>query len=363
MNLSKISAGKDLPNQCNVIIEISMNAGPIKYEFDKESGAIVVDRFMPTSMSYPCNYGFIPHTLSGDGDPVDVLVYSNHPIIPGAVIAVKPIGVLITEDEKGADEKVLAVPADKVDPFFANVHSYHDLPEIVISKIKHFFENYKALEPGKWVKVTDWKDAEAAKAIITEGAERDAVEVAIKNEKIKAARMAERAERSSDRGSRAPRSSGGGDWKKSPRSSFGGRSGGGSSDFKPRYPRKDGDDFKPRFKRDGDDSKPRFKRDGDDSYASKPRYPRKDGDDFKPRFKRDGDDSYASKPRYPRKEGEESKSRFGGKESGGKRFGGGSSAGRKDDKYGGSSSRSSTPSRGGRSGGRASLGIKKKESY
>lgn len=172
MDITKLSAGKDLPNSCNVIIEIPMNAGPVKYEFCKDSGMLSVDRFMPTSMSYPCNYGFIPHTLSGDGDPVDVLVHTNFPILAGAVVEVKPIGVLITEDEKGSDEKVLAVPANKIDPFFANVNDITDLPEILLEKIKHFFENYKSLEKGKWVKVTGWQNSEAAKKIILESVKR-----------------------------------------------------------------------------------------------------------------------------------------------------------------------------------------------
>lgn len=172
MDITKLSAGKDLPNSCNVIIEIPMNAGPVKYEFDKDAGMLTVDRFMPTSMSYPCNYGFVPHTLSGDGDPVDVLVHTNFPILAGAVVDVKPIGVLITEDEKGSDEKVLAVPANKIDPFFANVNDISDLPPVLLEKIKHFFENYKSLEKGKWVKVTGWENSDAAKKIIVESVER-----------------------------------------------------------------------------------------------------------------------------------------------------------------------------------------------
>lgn len=172
MDITKLSAGKDLPNSCNVIIEIPMNAGPVKYEFDKDAGMLAVDRFMPTSMSYPCNYGFVPHTLSGDGDPVDVLVHTNFPILAGAVVEVKPIGVLITEDEKGSDEKVLAVPANKIDPFFASVNDISDLPPILLEKIKHFFENYKSLEKGKWVKVTGWENSDAAKRIIIESVKR-----------------------------------------------------------------------------------------------------------------------------------------------------------------------------------------------
>jgi inorganic pyrophosphatase len=166
MNYNLLSPGKDAPNKCNVIIEIPVNAGPIKYELDHESGLIVVDRFMPTSMSYPCNYGFIPNTLSGDGDPVDVLVHSNAPILPGAMIKVKPIGVLTTEDESGQDEKVLAVPDDKVDPFFKDVNDINDINELILHRIQHFFENYKKLEAGKWVKVTGWHGAEHAKSII-----------------------------------------------------------------------------------------------------------------------------------------------------------------------------------------------------
>lgn len=172
MDISKVKIGKNPPEEVNVVIEIPMNAGPVKYEFDKDAGAIVVDRFMPTSMSYPCNYGFVPHTLSGDGDPVDVLVYSNYPIEAGAIVSVKPIGVLMTEDEKGKDEKVLAVPADKVDPFFAKVNSIRNLPEVVLLKITHFFENYKKLEKGKWVKVTGWKDAADAKDIISKSVQK-----------------------------------------------------------------------------------------------------------------------------------------------------------------------------------------------
>lgn len=172
MALEKVKVGKNPPHEVNVIIEIPMNSGPIKYEYDKDSGLIVVDRFMPTSMSYPCNYGFVPHTLSGDGDPVDVLVYSNHPILPGAMVSVKPIGVLITEDEKGMDEKVLAVPADKIDQFFVGVQSYKDIPPVVIDRIKHFFETYKALEKGKWVKVKGWEDESVAKQIILDAVTR-----------------------------------------------------------------------------------------------------------------------------------------------------------------------------------------------
>lgn len=169
MNIEKIGAGKNAPEEVNVIIEVPMGSDPVKYEFDKEAGAIVVDRFVQTAMFYPCNYGFVPCTLSKDGDPVDVLVIANYPIIPGAVIKVRPIGVLMMEDESGMDEKVLAVPTTKLDPYFANIKSYKDLPEVLVNRIKHFFENYKALEKGKWVKVGGWEDEISAKSIIQEG--------------------------------------------------------------------------------------------------------------------------------------------------------------------------------------------------
>lgn len=172
MQYSKIQIGQNPPEEVNVIIEISMNAEPIKYEFDKDIEAMIVDRFMQTSMQYPCNYGFVPHTLSGDGDPIDVLVYTNHPLAIKSVIAVKPIGILLTEDEKGLDEKVLAVPTDKVDPYFENVNNFTDLPEILIKKIEHFFERYKDLENGKWVKVSGWKDHSYAKKIIQASIDR-----------------------------------------------------------------------------------------------------------------------------------------------------------------------------------------------
>jgi inorganic pyrophosphatase len=172
MDITKISAGKDLPNQINVIIEVPMNANPVKYEMDKESGAIFVDRFLATPMYYPCNYGFIPNTLSDDGDPADVLVISDYPVVPGAVIAAKPIGVLIMEDEKGMDEKILAVPAKKLNSAYENVESYKELPESLLNKISHFFERYKDLEKGKWVKVKGFEDAAKAKQLIQEALER-----------------------------------------------------------------------------------------------------------------------------------------------------------------------------------------------
>ena len=171
MDLAKIGAGKNAPEEINVVIEVPMGSNPVKYEFDKEAGDIMVDLFVQTSIFYTCNYGFIPYTLSQDGDPVDVLVVANYPIIPGAVIKARPIGVLMMEDESGMDEKILAVPTTKLDPSFADIKSYKDFPEVLINRIKHFFENYKALEKGKWVKVGGWQDEVAAKKIIQEGLE------------------------------------------------------------------------------------------------------------------------------------------------------------------------------------------------
>ncbi|MDX2083578.1 MAG: inorganic diphosphatase [Rickettsiales bacterium] len=172
MNIEKISIGKNAPHEVNVIIEVPMNADPVKYEMDKESGAIFVDRFIATPMYYPCNYGFIPNTLSDDGDPCDVLVVSDFAVVPGAVIAVKPVGVLIMEDEKGMDEKIIAVPAKKLNSQFENIESYQQLPENLIQKIKHFFEHYKDLEKNKWVKVTGFEDAAKARSLIQEAIDR-----------------------------------------------------------------------------------------------------------------------------------------------------------------------------------------------
>jgi inorganic pyrophosphatase len=172
MNLEKISIGKDAPNQVNVIIEVPMNADPVKYEFDKDSGAIFVDRFIGTPMFYPCNYGFVPHTLSDDGDPVDVLVVSDFAIMPGAIISAKPVGVLIMEDEKGMDEKIIAVPALKLNSSYEKINEIAELPENLVNKIKHFFEHYKDLEKGKWVKVKGFEDSVKAKKLITEAIER-----------------------------------------------------------------------------------------------------------------------------------------------------------------------------------------------
>ena len=156
----------------NVIIEIPMNSDPVKYEFDKNAGAIIVDRFMQVSMSYPCNYGFIPHTLSNDGDPADVLVIAQYPIVPGAIVAVRPVGVLMMEDESGMDEKILAVPISKLDVTFDSVQDINDVSDMLKQRINHFFEHYKKLEKNKWVKIVGWENADKAKKIIAEAIAR-----------------------------------------------------------------------------------------------------------------------------------------------------------------------------------------------
>jgi inorganic pyrophosphatase len=169
MGLDRVSSGKDLPNDFNVVIEIPMRADPIKYEVDKESGAIFVDRFMSTAMHYPCNYGYIPKTIAGDGDPVDVLVVSQFPLPPGVVVRCRPIGMLKMNDEAGDDAKLLAVPVDKLTPMYRSVQGPRDLPQIVLDQISHFFEHYKDLEPGKFVKVIGWVGIEEAKTEIMNG--------------------------------------------------------------------------------------------------------------------------------------------------------------------------------------------------
>ncbi|MBL6621777.1 MAG: inorganic diphosphatase [Rickettsiales bacterium] len=166
MDINKISVGDDAPNEVNVIIEISSGSNPVKYEFDKDSGALLVDRFLTTAMFYPANYGFIPHTLSDDGDPADVLVITNTPIIPGSVIAVRPVGVLLMEDESGVDEKIIAVPKDKLHPFTRDVKDISDISQALLDQISHFFERYKDLEKGKWAKVKGFESKEKAIAII-----------------------------------------------------------------------------------------------------------------------------------------------------------------------------------------------------
>jgi inorganic pyrophosphatase len=172
MKIESISIGKNIPDEVNVIVENSGNALPVKYELDKESGALFVDRFVATPMHYPCNYGFVPNTLSEDGDPIDVLVISEFPIQPGAVIPSKLIGVLIMEDEKGMDEKLLAVPTSKMNSEYSHYNELEDISEVLLNKIKHFFEHYKDLEKGKWVKITGFKKSVDAKKIMFESIER-----------------------------------------------------------------------------------------------------------------------------------------------------------------------------------------------
>jgi inorganic pyrophosphatase len=172
MRLDAISIGSNPPHEVNVVIEVPVGGEPIKYEMDKAAGTLVVDRFLYTSMRYPGNYGFIPHTLSEDGDPCDVIVASTRAIVPGAIIAARPVGVLFMEDEAGGDEKILAVPASKLTQRYDRIKSYKDLPEITIEQIRHFFEHYKDLEPNKWVKIIRWGDTEDAHRLIREGIER-----------------------------------------------------------------------------------------------------------------------------------------------------------------------------------------------
>ena len=169
MSLNNVSSGRDLPNDFNVVIEIPMNADPIKYEVDKESGAIFVDRFMGTAMHYPCNYGYVPNTLSPDGDPVDVLVITPFPLFPGVVVRCRPIGVLKMTDESGEDAKVLAVPVDKVLSIYSHWQKPEDLNELRLRQIQHFFEHYKDLEKGKWVKIDGWYGVDEARAEILNG--------------------------------------------------------------------------------------------------------------------------------------------------------------------------------------------------
>jgi inorganic pyrophosphatase len=169
MSLDKVTPGAKAPEQFNVIIEIPMNADPVKYEVDKESGAMFVDRFMSTAMHYPCNYGYIPQTLSDDGDPVDVLVITPFPLFPGVVVPCRPIGILKMEDEAGGDAKLLAVPVDKILPIYTHWQKPEDMNPLRLKTIQHFFEHYKDLEPGKWVKVTGWEGPEAAKEEIRNG--------------------------------------------------------------------------------------------------------------------------------------------------------------------------------------------------
>jgi inorganic pyrophosphatase len=173
MRLDAISIGKNAPDDVNVVIEVPVGGQPIKYEMDKKAGVLVVDRFLYTPMTYPGNYGFVPHTLSDDGDPIDVLVCNTRPLIPGCVINVRPIGVMLMEDNSGMDEKILAVPSNHLTRRYEKVHTHEDLPEITLQQIVHFFEHYKDLEPGKWVKVGGVEGPEKAKQLILEAIARE----------------------------------------------------------------------------------------------------------------------------------------------------------------------------------------------
>ncbi len=174
MRIDAIAIGDSPPDDVNVIVEVPVGGQPIKYELDKEAGTLVVDRFLYTPMSYPGNYGFVPHTLSEDGDPIDVLVVNTRELVPGCVINVRPVGVLIMEDNAGQDEKVIAVPSHALTRRYDHVRNFSDLPEITMQQIEHFFEHYKDLEPGKWVKIGDWHDASTARRLIVEAIERAA---------------------------------------------------------------------------------------------------------------------------------------------------------------------------------------------
>src|SRR6476469_1178225 len=172
MRIDAIAIGPDPPNDVNVVIEVSIGGEPIKYEMDKLAGTLVVDRFLHTPMRYPGNYGFVPHTLSDDGDPIDVLVANTRPIVPGAVINVRPVGVRKMQDEAGGDEKILAVPVPKLTKRYEHVRKYTDLPVITLQQVQHFFEHYKDLEPGKGVKMLGWGDAAEARKLIAAAIER-----------------------------------------------------------------------------------------------------------------------------------------------------------------------------------------------
>ena len=172
MNLDAVSIGTNPPHDVNVVIEVQIGGEPIKYEMDKAAGALVVDRFLYTAMRYPGNYGFIPHTLSGDGDPVDVIVANTRAIAPGAIMSCRIVGVLLMEDEAGGDEKLIAVPSAKLTRRYEHVANHTDLPDITLQQIEHFFAHYKDLEPGKWVKILRWGDAEEARAMVLAGIER-----------------------------------------------------------------------------------------------------------------------------------------------------------------------------------------------
>ena len=172
MRIDAISIGRDPPREVNVVVEVPVGGEPIKYEMDKAAGTLVVDRYLYTSMRYPGNYGFIPHTLSDDGDPCDVLIASQRGIVPGAVIAVRPVGVLRMQDEGGGDEKIIAVPVSRLTQRYDKVASFTDLPEITVKQMEHFFQHYKDLEPGKWVRVLGWGGPEEAQKLIVEAIDR-----------------------------------------------------------------------------------------------------------------------------------------------------------------------------------------------
>lgn len=172
MRIDAIAIGHNPPEDVNVLIEVPIGGQPIKYEMDKEAGTLVVDRFLYTPMSYPGNYGFVPHTLSEDGDPIDVLVCNTRSLVPGCVINVRPIGVLVMEDNAGQDEKILAVPSTRTTRRYDKIDDYSDMPPITLQQVEHFFEHYKDLEPGTWVKIGDWRGAETARELIVEAIER-----------------------------------------------------------------------------------------------------------------------------------------------------------------------------------------------
>ncbi|MDF1750010.1 MAG: inorganic diphosphatase [Alphaproteobacteria bacterium] len=166
MRIELLPTGEAPPWDINVVIEVPQGSEPVKYELDKASGAMYVDRFLHTAMYYPANYGFIPHTLCGDGDPIDVLVVGRNPVVPGCIVRSRPVGVMMMEDESGMDEKIIAVPHHKLHPYYNEVKDYTDLPKILIDQIAHFFAHYKDLEPGKWAKIIGWADAQKAAEMI-----------------------------------------------------------------------------------------------------------------------------------------------------------------------------------------------------
>jgi len=172
MRIDAIPVGENPPEDINVIVEVPVGGEPIKYELDKDSGTLMVDRFLYTPMRYPGNYGFVPHTLSDDGDPIDVLICNTRAIVPGAVMNCRPVGVLVMEDDGGEDEKIIAVPGDKITQRYVGIKNYSDLPDITLEQIRHFFEHYKDLEPGKWVKIQKWDSASVAQDMITAAIDR-----------------------------------------------------------------------------------------------------------------------------------------------------------------------------------------------